>query len=90
VLSGYHDGFAETSPVGSFAANPLGLFDMGGNVWQWCDDWYDKEQKDRVLRGASYVGADRGALVSSFRAHNAPRARYADNGFRCVLAVSDR
>ena len=43
LIKNYHDGFARTSPVGTFPENPRGLFDMAGNLQEWCSDWYRKE-----------------------------------------------
>jgi formylglycine-generating enzyme required for sulfatase activity len=88
VASGYNDGFVNTSPVGSFAANHFGLHDLGGNVRQWCEDWFDGDQTERVLRGASWNGRRRSVLLSSARNRNAPTNRGHFDGFRCVLAGS--
>jgi formylglycine-generating enzyme required for sulfatase activity len=64
------DGWVGTCPVGSFPANGLGLFEMTGNVWEWCSDWFDpgfyarSPTRDpdgpstgtaRVMRGGSYL-----------------------------------
>ena len=87
AIKDYDDGYADTSPVGSFAANELGLYDMGGNVWQWCEDWYDNSQKTRVLRGASLTAVDPRRILSSFRYGLAADSRYINYGFRCVLTL---
>jgi serine/threonine protein kinase len=90
VIPGYDDSFVNTSPVGSFPANAYGLYDMGGNVWQWCEDWFDASHKDRVLRGDSWLTRDRNSLLSSYRYRHGPGGRLNDFGFRCVLGVPEQ
>ena len=85
-LTGRREGFATTSPVGSFPANAYGLYDMGGNVWQWCEDWYSKDHKERVMRGASWDTGDHDTLLSSDRGSRNSGRRHPVLGFRCVLA----
>ena len=72
-----------TAPVGSLQPNGYGLYDMAGNVWEWCQDSYDSDQKRKVLRGGSwdiFPPTLRLAARSSFNPDN----RAYDHGFRCV------
>jgi formylglycine-generating enzyme required for sulfatase activity len=87
VIAGYNDGYPRTSLVGSFEANLSGLYDMGGNVWQWCEDWYNAQAQYRVLRGASWGDFNPDYLLASCRFSSAPVSRGVFFGFRCVVAV---
>ena len=86
-VPGYDDGYATTSPVGRFSPNQNGLFDMGGNVWQWCGDYYDSRQDSRVLRGGAWVCDSALGVLSSARLNRRPSSREVFSGFRVVLAT---
>jgi len=75
-----------TSPVDAYPANELGIFDLSGNVWEWCDDLYSGSREYRTLRGGSWDFHGPG-LLSSARNANAPTARGPTIGFRVVLEI---
>jgi formylglycine-generating enzyme required for sulfatase activity/serine/threonine protein kinase len=90
-LSGYEDPFPFTSPVGSFTPNAQGLYDMGGNAWEWCMDTWNPKARSRVLRGASwYQGALQLSLLSSCRIHSMPDRESDNYGFRVVRAATGK
>ena len=93
VIAGYTDGFPQTSPVGSFPANRLGLFDIGGNAWEWVQEGYKgsvagKSKDWGVLRGASWANGNRAELQSSYRNVIDRNDRDVIFGFRCVLVFT--
>ena len=86
-IPGYEDAWVQTAPVQQFAPAPNGLYDLGGNVWEWCEDPFDAQSADRVLRGGAWNVWERDELLSSHRMHFAPVLRLESVGFRCVLVV---
>jgi sulfatase modifying factor 1 len=85
-----NDGYVFTAPVGKFKPNAFGLYDMHGNAWQWCADWYGAEYyatspaddptgpdsgNDRVLRGGSCADWPSG-IRSARRLRGSPGDRY--------------
>ena len=92
------DGFVFTSPVGNYPSNGFGLYDMHGNVWEWCSDWYGAypdvavsdpeglmEGSRRVSRGGSWY-FDAAYCRTALRSGNAPTLRRGDSGFRLALS----
>jgi formylglycine-generating enzyme required for sulfatase activity len=93
-----------THPVGSKRPNAWRLYDMHGNVWQWCADWYTSEYYaaspaddpqgpdsglPRVLRGGGWDGGA-GDCRSASRIHFSPGDRSYDLGFRVALVPADK
>jgi len=95
IVQGYNDAFPTTSPVGSFPPNNGGFYDMGGNVSEWCHDYYAaytstlSNKPDpmgpvsgthRVIRGSSWRDASVTELRLSYRAYHREPQNYV--GFR--------
>jgi formylglycine-generating enzyme required for sulfatase activity len=89
AIASYHDGFPQTSPVGAFSANALGLFDITGNVWQWCDGSYKPGSHWGVLRGGSWGTAAANELRIGYRMVVDRSERDVIYGFRCVIAPTE-
>jgi serine/threonine protein kinase len=87
-ISDYQDGFVVTAPVGSFAVNRFGLYDLGGNLFEWCEDWYDSTQTARTVRGGCWETDSAASALSARRKRVVPTVVWASLGFRVVLAAT--
>jgi formylglycine-generating enzyme required for sulfatase activity len=86
-IAGYRDGFPYTAPVMSFPPNQHGIFDLGGNVCEACDDGGNDGQSSHNWRGGSYGEVESYKMQSSFRLARPHNYTSNHSGFRAVLEL---
>ncbi len=99
IFENYDDGYPYTAPVATYPPNAFGLYDMTGNVWEWCEDWYGRYESTssidpkgpesgqyKVLRGGSWINDPQSSRTTN-RFKNRPRNWYNCYGFRVAKSV---
>ncbi len=90
-IAGYRDDHIASAPVGSYSVGAYGLYDMSGNAWEYCEDFYDEKRGLRVLRGGAWNhGVNPNLLLSACRGDRQSHHPGLVYGFRCVLVVTAR
>jgi len=82
------DGFTGTAPVDAFEPNGFGLYNMAGNVWEWCADPFDAAGQNRAMRGGSYLCHESycNRYRVAARTANTPDSSAGNLGFRCAVS----
>lgn len=83
------DPYPGLAPVGQFNENRFGLFDLGGNVREWCSMSGNSGSDKRMVRGGSYLTVDRSQLASSYRETIPMNSREGDLGFRVLISLGE-
>jgi sulfatase modifying factor 1 len=83
------DGYVGTAPVDAFQPNGFGLYNVAGNVWEWCADWFDEAHANRAMRGGSYLCHDSycNRYRVAARTANTPDSSSGNLGFRTAADV---
>jgi len=89
-IAGYEDGFPFTSPVGQFRPSGEGLYDLAGNVWEWCWDVQVRAEQEGILRGGSWAYFRPECLRSDYVYRVPADIRMPTVGFRCVFEDKQR
>jgi formylglycine-generating enzyme required for sulfatase activity len=76
-----------TTKVGSYPPNKVGLHDMNGNLWQWCQDFFDEGASGRVIRGGCW-SSEGAHCRAAFRGRGVPKDKQNYHGFRLVRVPS--
>ena len=76
----------DVNPAGSKAPNELGIYDMSGNVWEWCRDIPGNDTSLRILRGGSHHDSERNCTIENNRHRQKPNVHYNNFGFRLVIS----
>lgn len=97
-LQGYRDDHSHSAPVGSYPPNELGVFDLSGNTWEWCSDWYDEtwyahspdrdpvgpaQGERKILKGGGFH-CELEELRIAERHHKRPTDGSVFSGLRCA------